>query len=86
MERRLWVFAHWKLGFHLLFRTKRFGVDNRWWSSFDSMFGYPLWKIALRVILVYPLFREYWSIKARTVGAHLLTPEIRRLLWQRHPS
>ena len=79
--RTRFVLSHWKLGFHLLLRTKRFGVDNRWWSSFDSMFGYPLWKVILRVVLIYPLYREYWFIKARTLGAHLLTTETREVLW-----
>ena len=75
------ILSHWKLGFHLLLRTKRFGVDNRWWSTFDSMFGYPLWKIILRVVLIYPLYQEYWLIKSRTLGAHLLPAETCRMLW-----
>lgn len=75
------MFEHWKIGFHLILRTKRFGVDNRWWSNFDSMWGYPLWKIALRVVLIYPLIREYRRIKARTIGVHLLSGETCRMLW-----
>ncbi len=75
------MMGHWKIGFHLILRTKRFGVDNHWWSQFDSMFGYPLWKIVWRVLLIYPLIREYWRIKARTIGVHLLTSEIREMLW-----
>lgn len=35
---------NWKLGIHLLFRTYRFGVNNDWWSPYDSMFGLPFRK------------------------------------------
>lgn len=24
---------------HIFLRTKRFGVNNRWWANFDSLFG-----------------------------------------------
>ncbi len=36
--------SNWKLGIHLLFRTYRFGVNNQWWSPFDSMFGLSLYQ------------------------------------------
>jgi len=35
---------NWKLVIHLLFRTYRFGVDNKWWNEFDSIFGLPISK------------------------------------------
>lgn len=81
VDRTRWVLSHWKIGVHLILRTKRFGVDNRWWSQFDSMFGYPLWRVVGRVILIYPLIREYRRVKARTIGAHLLPGDIREMLW-----
>jgi len=39
-----YLFKNWKLVIHLLFRTYRFGINNRWWSEFDSMFGLPVWQ------------------------------------------
>ncbi len=81
MTKRRWIWENWKLGFHLVMRTRRFGVNNERWPRFDSMFGYPLWKIVLRVLLVYPLIREYRRMKARTTAAHLLSSETRRMLW-----
>jgi len=38
----LYLIRNWKLGLHLLLGTYRFGVNNDWWSPFDSMFGIPL--------------------------------------------
>lgn len=76
-----WLLDHWKIGAHLIFRTKRFGVDNRWWASCDSIFGYPLWKVVLRATLIYPLILEYRYVKFRTTGVMLLTPEERTILW-----
>lgn len=37
----MYMAANWKQIIHLLFRTYRFGVNNSWWSEFDSMFGLP---------------------------------------------
>ena len=81
MNKKRWILNHWKIGLHLILRTKRFGVDNRWWSQFDSMWGYPLWKIILRVAMIYPLIQEYRRIKARTIGVHLLSGETCQMLW-----
>ena len=82
-EKWRWILGNWKIGCHLLLRTKRFGVNNRTWSQFDSMFGLPLWKVVLRVVTVYPLLRECRAIKARTVGVHFLTDKTCFLLWRR---
>lgn len=35
---------HWKLGIHLVLRTKRFGVNNDLWVKFDSIFGCSFWR------------------------------------------
>lgn len=55
----IYIYKNWKVGFHLLFRTKRFGVNNEWWSQFDSLFGAKTFKdrISLR--------RNYMMIKLR---------------------
>jgi len=43
---------NWKLVFHLLFGTYRFGVNNKWWSEFDSLFGKP-WHKKIRPKQIY---------------------------------
>ena len=39
LKRLRFMLKNWKLGVHLVFKTKRFGVNNKWWSQFDSLFG-----------------------------------------------
>jgi len=47
---------NWKLVIHILFRTYRFGVNNSWWSDFDSLFGLP-WKSRWHLIREYKMAR-----------------------------
>ncbi len=54
-----YIYEHWKLGVHLLFKTKRFGVNNQWWASFDSLFG------ARRLSDRFRLIRNYKLMKIR---------------------
>lgn len=37
-----YILENWKMIVHLLFKTKRFGVNNRQWSNHPSIFGSPL--------------------------------------------
>ena len=70
------MFRYWKLGVHLVLRTKRFGVNNRWWSDFDSMWGWPWWWIVLAVVTVRPIVDNYRGVKLRAgTMAHMLTDE-----------
>ena len=57
---------HWKLGVHLIFKTKRFGVNNKWWVPFDSLWGTggPL-EIILKTLLIVPLIKNYLALKKR---------------------
>jgi hypothetical protein len=59
---------YWKLGIHLLFRTKRFGVNNEWWSPFDSLFGGSL-RERLNII------NNYRMMKIRAGDCHFLNDE-----------
>ena len=36
-----YLLENWKMIFHLLFKTKQFGVNNLPWSSHPSVFGVP---------------------------------------------
>lgn len=49
-------FSNWKMIIHLWFRTYRFGVNNSWWSDWDSMFGLPFRK-RFHLIQSYKLMR-----------------------------
>ena len=71
-----YFFKHWKLGIHLIFRTKKFGVNNHWWDNNGSIFGWPIWKILLSVLTIKPIIRNYREMKARAGKmAHFMTNE-----------
>ncbi|MBF0113095.1 MAG: hypothetical protein HQK74_10225 [Desulfamplus sp.] len=38
-KRVIYFIENWKMVIHLLFKTKRFGVNNKLWSERDSIFG-----------------------------------------------
>jgi hypothetical protein len=71
---------NWKLFIHLLLRTKRFGVNNKWWNEFDSLFGLSTWKIMIRIITVRPLITELTKIKFRVVACHFMTDEEKEII------
>ena len=77
LKRRLiYFYKHWKVGIHLIFRTKRFGVNNQLWSSYDSMFGYSFWGKLKNIILIRPFIENYKFMKLRAGKlAHFLTDE-----------
>lgn len=77
---------NWKMFIHLLFRTKRFGVNNKWWNNFDSIFGLSTIKIIWRIITIKPLITEWKMIKFRAVACHFLTDEEKKLIrWTSFP-
>lgn len=63
------VFNNWKLGIHLLFRTYRFGVNNKWWNNYDSMFGLP-WYQRINPL---QLYKNYLGIKFRIIGCYFVS-------------
>ena len=79
MERLKYVLSNWKIVIHLVFRTKRFGVNNEWRSDFDSLFGYSWKKILWMVITVRPFIINYQAMKFRVIACHFLGDEIKRL-------
>lgn len=62
----IYILQNWKLIIHLLFNTYRFGVNNQWWSEFDSMFGKPWYKIRLR--------QNYQCMKFRAIHCGFCHP------------
>lgn len=73
---------HWKLGVHLVFRTKRFGVNNKWWSTYDAMFGWSHWKKFYSLILIRPFTEniKFMKLRAGTM-AHFLIDEDYKLVY-----
>lgn len=57
---------NWKLIVHLLFSTYRFGVNNEWWSTYDSMFGRPL----LERIMLFTICDNYLMMRFRAEACH----------------
>ena len=69
---------HWKLGVHVLLHTKRFGVNNEWWSRFDSMvLGESTWKIFTNIIKIKPIVFNFKAAMIRTFSLGFLAPEER---------
>ena len=75
MKRLKFYAKHWKLGLHLILRTKHFGVNNQWWVDFQSVFGVATWRIWWDVIRIYPLFRNYRLMKFRAMVLHFMSDE-----------
>lgn len=78
-DRILWYRDNWKLGFHLMFRTKRFGANNKWWEEFDSIFGQSMVRKIMNVILIRPLINNYKCMVFRANACHMMTDDQYRL-------
>ena len=75
---------NWKMFVHLLFRTKRFGVNNKWWNEYDSIFGLPTGIIIWRIITIGPLIIEWRKIKFRAIACHFMTDEEKKTIgWEK---
>ena len=64
----------WKLGAHLVFRTKRFGVNNGWWSYFDSStFGISWRQRVWMILTVRPFIKNLKGLWYRSKGCYIMT-------------
>ena len=78
-------FHNWKIGAHFIFQTKRFGVNNRWWCKFDSLFGVSIWKKLYRILTVKRLIYNYGHMKHRAIYFGFLDHDTcRKLGWIRN--
>ena len=50
---------NWKMVIHLLFHTKRFGVNNEWWSKGDSLWGWSTKQKIWGLLTIKPLIHNY---------------------------
>jgi hypothetical protein len=58
------VKENWKLGIHIMFRTKHFGTNNKWWE--ESTFWYrPWYKTLWKVLRIRPFIEELKLMKMR---------------------
>ena len=81
MTRMEFYKENWKIGVHLVFRTKRFGVNNERWSTFDSMFGVSILQRLWDIVRIRPILRNYEMMKFRAQWVLFLTPEQCEILW-----
>jgi len=68
-EKAKYVLENWKLGVHLLFHTYRFGVNNEWWSLWDSMFGLPWYK----KINLWQIYDNCQAMKFRAIACKFIS-------------
>jgi len=78
MTKWKWLKANWKSVVHILLGTKRFGVNNKWWNDFDSLFGIPWYKRTPRRI-----YMNYQGAKFRALACHFISDETKQLLFKR---
>lgn len=79
-ELLIYMKENWKISIHLFFRTKRFGVNNKWWCDFDSRFGISIWKRLWWSITIVPLKTNLFWIIFRSRACWFLTTEQNKLL------
>ena len=68
---------NWKLGVHLALHTRRFGVNNGWWSSFPSIIGRPFLRIILDIVTVRPVILNIKAAIIRAYACGFMAPEER---------
>ena len=74
----IYLFDNWKMAVHLLFGTYRFGVNNKWWSLWDSMFGKP-WR---KRINPFQIYKNYKGMKFRAQACYFVSSEtLKKIGW-----
>jgi len=76
-----YILQNWKVAVHLIFRTRRFGVNNHWWSHFDSPLGVPVRWVVWDTIRICPIIGNYKLMKFRAIHLGFLHPKEAYLLW-----
>ena len=76
-------YDHWKEGIHLLFKTKRFGVNNEWWSSFDSMYGLSNIRKLGSILKVKPIIFNYRMMRLRSDCGFLPQDVKQKIGWRK---
>ena len=73
----LFIFQNWKLIVHLLLKTKRFGVNNNWCSSFESTIlgSWTRREMLVGLLKVSPIVHNYKLARFRAVYLYFLHPQ-----------
>ena len=71
------VKSHWKFIIHILFGTSRFGVNNNWWSDFNSLWAVPFYD-RINPLLIYD---RYKRMKFRAKIGFLSKETCERIGW-----
>lgn len=77
----IYFLKHWKIGIHLVLQTKRFGVNNKWWSKYDGIMGVSTLRILWNLIRIYPIIRNYKLMKFRAIKLGFLSIKECMILW-----
>jgi len=77
--RALFLRHYWKLAFHLIFKTKHFGVNNLWWSAHPSLLGWSCRQRLVGILLIVPIWRNYQSMVVRSTLGWLPPDDCRAL-------
>lgn len=79
LNRIKYFIENWKTGIHLLFRTKRFGVNNKWWVEYDSTFGWSHRKKFWSIIKIKPIIYNWKAMRFRAGACHFMSDESYKL-------
>jgi len=74
-----YIKENWKQIIHLLLGTYRFGVNNKWWCDFPSIFGIPIYKRTPRRI-----YQNYQKAKFRALYCYFINTETAKKLFPSH--
>jgi len=83
-KRVSYLLGNWKLGIHLVFYTRKFGVNNKWKSDFDSMFSWTVKQRIISIIKVYPLIDNLRKMEFRARACHFLSDDSYFLVYGRN--
>lgn len=79
VHRIRYFLKNWKIGVRLLFRTKRFGVNNKLWSNFDSIFGWFHKRKLKAILTIRPIINNYRRMEFRARACHFLSDDSYKL-------
>ncbi len=60
-----YALGHWRLLFHMAFKTRHFGVNNEWWARFPSPIAWGCRQRIWGILTVMPIVRNIQSMQVR---------------------
>jgi hypothetical protein len=74
-----YMWNNWKLVIHLLLGTYYFGVNNKWWCDFPSIFGIPIRNRTPKRII-----QNYRGMKMRAIHCGFVSKSTAKKLFPFH--